>query len=119
ESTLDVVRPGATGGAIYQTLMDAYEKSDLPRVNLPHAGHSLGLEARELPAELAPAVAYSDPYLPPTSDFPLPESAVLNVEFNLGVEGFGGFQFEETVVLKNGGWESLTERNEALRITAV
>ncbi|MCH8855355.1 MAG: hypothetical protein IIA03_03725, partial [Proteobacteria bacterium] len=52
---------------------------------------------------LADEAKYDQPFLPPSSEIPLPENAVINIEAPVGTMGFGGYQIEYSAVVKKGG----------------
>jgi len=84
---------------------------------LTFVGHTIGIEAREFPFELGAPKRLSSPFLPETTDIPLEEKMVINVEIALVELGFGGIQIEHTLVLKSGGFEFIVpQERELVRI---
>jgi Xaa-Pro aminopeptidase len=71
-------------------------------------GHTIGIEAREFPFEFTAPKKLNRPFLPETSDVPLQENMVINVEVALVELGMGGIQIEHTLVIKKDGFEFLT-----------
>ncbi len=116
--TLDIVKAGVTGGQIYHSLVRNI-KSRWPSFEATFAGHTIGLEAREFPFILGPETRHNQPFLPPTSEIPLPENSVINIEAPIGTFGFGGYQIEYTIVVKQNGWEMLLPQNRQMRVIAV
>ncbi len=112
---LEVIRAGCTGGQIYRALLKGIQ-SRFPEFDAPFAGHTIGLEAREFPFILAEETRHSQPFLPPTSEIPLPTDSVINVEAPIGTFGFGGYQIEYSVVVKENGWEPLIPQDRRFRI---
>ncbi len=104
---LKKVRAGVTGSALYHAMMDGVHKGGLPSFHQTFAGHTIGLEPREFPFTLGPTERVSDPFLPDTTDAPLPEGAVINLEVPAGEFGWGGMQVEVSVVVKKGGFDYL------------
>lgn len=116
--TVDIVKAGVTGGQIYHSLVRNI-KSRWPSFEATFAGHTIGLEAREFPFILGPETRHNQPFLPPTSEIPLPENSVINIEAPIGTFGFGGYQIEYTIVVKQNGWEMLLPQNRQMRVIAV
>ena len=115
--TVDIVKAGVTGGQIYHSLVRNI-KSRWPSFEATFAGHTIGLEAREFPFILGPETRHNQPFLPPTSEIPLPENSVINIEAPIGTFGFGGYQIEYTIVVKQNGWEMLLPQNRQMRVIA-
>ncbi|MDA1000927.1 MAG: Xaa-Pro peptidase family protein [bacterium] len=113
---VNIVKEGVTGGQIYNALKKGIHKAGLPGFNSPFAGHTVGLEAREFPFILADEVKYDQPFLPKTSEIPLPENAVINIEAPIGTMGYGGYQIEYSVIVKKDGWEPLLKQERHFRI---
>ena len=113
--SLEVVKAGCTGGQIYEALLSGI-KSKFPEFNAPFAGHTIGLEAREFPFILGAETKYNQKFLPNTSEIPLPSNSVINIEAPIGTFGFGGYQIEYSVIVKENGWEPLIEQERDLKI---
>src|SRR5690606_21094961 len=111
-ATLAIVCEGVTGEALYTTLVGTVRESGFPEFRTNFAGHTIGLEAREIPFTFAPEVAYPAPFLPPTSELPLPAGAVVNIEAPIGRMGHGGYQFESSVVVTPDGYRPLVAQNQ-------
>jgi Xaa-Pro aminopeptidase len=71
-------------------------------------GHTIGIEAREFPFEFTAPKKLSSPFLPETSDVPLEENIVINVEVALVELGFGGIQIEHTLLITKNSFEFMT-----------
>ena len=71
-------------------------------------GHTIGIEAREFPFEFTAPKKLSSAFLPETSDVPLQENMVINVEVALVELGMGGIQIEHTLRIKKNGFEFMT-----------
>ena len=71
-------------------------------------GHTIGIEAREFPFEFTAPKKLSSLFLPETSDVPLEENMVINVEIALVELGFGGIQIEHMLRITKNGFEFLT-----------
>ncbi len=110
EAALGVIRAGVRPSEIFRAAVSAAKKAGLPRYNGAFCGHTIGVEARELPYTLSEPVPLDDPFLPETSDIPLPAGAVLSVELPSGRFGEGGVHAEYTVEVTETGMEHLGER---------
>ena len=117
DAALAKVRAGVTGSAIYHAMMDGVQKSGLPNFHQTFAGHTIGLEPREFPFTLGPTERASDPFLPDTTDVPLPERSVINLEVPAGEFGWGGMQVEASLIVKKGGFEVLVPLRRRLEIS--
>ena len=117
DAALGKVRAGVTGSALYHAMVDAVHKAGLPRFHQTFAGHTIGLEAREFPFILGPTERVTDPFLPETTDAPLPEGAVINLEVPAGEFGWGGMQVEASVVVKAKGFEHLIPWRRRLELS--
>ena len=104
---LKKLRAGVTGSTLYHAMMNGVHKSGLPNFHQTFVGHTIGLEPREFPFTLGPTERVSDPFLPETTDVPLPEGAVVNLEVPAGEFGWGGMQVEVSVVVKRSGFDYL------------
>lgn len=104
---LKKVRAGVTGSTLYHAMMNGVHKGGLPNFHQTFVGHTIGLEPREFPFTLGPTERVSDPFLPETTDVPLPEGAVINLEVPAGEFGWGGMQVEVSLVVKRSGFDYL------------
>lgn len=119
QEALNVVKEGCTGQQIFRALRDGIRDAGVPEFDSPFAGHTIGLEAREFPFILSDEVKYDSPFLPPSSEIPLPENATINIEAPMGTMGFGGYQLERSVIVKKGGWEPLIPQDRPFRLIDV
>lgn len=115
---LAIVREGVTGGRIFDTLVQAVRQEGLPDFEASFVGHTIGLEAREFPYILGRETAYNDPFLPPTSEIPLPANSTINVEAPFAIMGHGGYTFEISIVVKRDGWEPLISQDTGFHVVA-
>lgn len=113
--TLSVVKAGVTGGQIYHALVKNIKARWLG-FEAVFAGHTIGLEAREFPFILGPETKHNQPFLPATSEIPLPVNSVINIEAPMGTYGFGGYQIEYTIVVKENGWEPILPQKRHFRV---
>lgn len=109
EAAFGVIRAGTRPSEIFRAAVSAARKSGLPRYNGAFCGHTIGIEARELPYTLSEPVALDDPFLPSDSDVPLPAGAALSVELPSGRFGEGGVHAEYTVLVTETGMTHLGE----------
>lgn len=112
---LEVIRAGCTGSRIYQALIKGVQ-SRFPEFDAPFAGHTVGLEAREFPFILGDESRHDQPFLPPSSEIPLPVDSVINIEAPVGTFGYGGYQIEYSVIVKENGWEMLIPQDRSFRV---
>lgn len=115
QAALDICREGVTGGNIFRTLVETVRAEGIPDYNVNFAGHTIGLEPREFPFMLAPESKYDDPFLPPSSELPLPVNSVINVESPIGRLGWGGYHIEYTIVITADGYEEIVEQEHGFR----
>jgi Xaa-Pro aminopeptidase len=104
-----VIAEGVLPSTIFGALRSSLDGTVLDSVHVPFAGHTIGYEAREFPFVLGPASPVRAPFLPETSDIPLPAGSTINVEIPLGRLGWGGYQIEKSYVVRPGGFEPLLD----------
>jgi Xaa-Pro aminopeptidase len=97
------VRPGVKASEIYETAIGETRKSGLPNFNYHRAGHGIGLENSDLPSISA------------DDETPLEKDMVLCVETPYLELGLGGFQAEDTLLVKDEGVEWFTSGKRELR----
>jgi len=111
---LGTIRAGVVPSEIFRAAAAGARKGGAGDYSGSFCGHTIGIEARELPYTLSEPVPLSDPFLPGTSDIPLPAGAVLSVELPSGRFGFGGVHAEYTVLVTEDGFEHLGSPNRTL-----
>ena len=94
EEIFSHIRAGVPASELFRVCADGMTKRGLP-FNLPHIGHSLGIECHEFPM------------LSPVEDFALEENMVFNIEPVVMTEG-RMFHFEDLVLVKKDGFEILS-----------
>ena len=107
------MRPGTPISDLFRVGVDTVRASGIPNFQRHHAGHGIGLEMYEAPLlNVSPM-----PASPPTSDSAacLQAGMVLNIELPYYEWGVGGLQIEETLVVRDGGYELLTTASRDLR----
>jgi Xaa-Pro aminopeptidase len=110
------IRAGVLPSEIFDRLSGGLAGTALDAVVLPFAGHTIGYEAREFPFVLGPAVPVDEPFLPSTSNIPLPPGATINVEIPLGRLGWGGYQIEKTFVVSAGGCDTIVDQRAEMLV---
>lgn len=113
--TLDIVRAGVTGGELYSTLIGTIREAGLPRFEGSFAGHTIGLQPRELPNMFTTPKKLRGLFIPDTSEIPLPANATINLEAPFAVMGGMRYQYEVTILVTDNGWESLTPQDVAFK----
>jgi Xaa-Pro aminopeptidase len=103
----ETIRAGVKPSEIFRAALAGVKKAGLPNYNGAFCGHTIGIEARELPYTLSEPAPMNDPFLPETSDIPFPAGAVLSVELPSGKFGEGGVHAEYTVLVTETGMEHL------------
>ena len=103
----ETIRAGVKPSEIFRAAVAGAKKAGLPNYNGVFCGHTIGIEARELPYTLSEPTPLTDPFLPESSDIPLPAGAVLSVELPSGKFGEGGVHAEYTALVTEGGMEHL------------
>ena len=104
---LDQCKPGARPSQLLEALNRGTKQAGVDQ-HKEFVGHTIGIEAREFPFEFTAPKKLSSPFLPETSDVPLQENMVINVETALVELGFGGIQIEHTLLITKNGFEFLT-----------
>jgi Xaa-Pro dipeptidase len=113
EACLEVVRPGALPSELLSAMNRGIKQAGI-NTQKDFVGHTIGIEAREFPFELALPKKLSSPFLPETTDVPLEEKMVINVEVALVELGFGGIQIEHTLVVTRDGFDFIVPQKREL-----
>jgi len=103
----ETIKAGVKPSEIFRAAVAGAKKAGLPNYNGAFCGHTIGIEARELPYTLSEPIPLNDPFLPETSDIPFPAGAVLSVELPSGKFGEGGVHAEYTVLVTETGMAHL------------
>ena len=104
---LDLCKPGARPSELLDGLNRGVKQAGVSD-HKEFVGHTIGIEAREFPFEFTAPKKLSSPFLPETTDVPLEENMVINVEVALVELGFGGIQIEHTLLITGNGFEFMT-----------
>ena len=107
KEAFETIRAGVKPSEIFRAAVAGAKKAGLPNYNGAFCGHTIGIEARELPYTLSEPTPLTDAFLPESSDIPLPAGAVLSVELPSGKLGEGGVHAEYTVLVTETGMEHL------------
>ena len=104
EHAIEVTRAGMTGAEVFDLTIKATRESGAPHYRRHHVGHGIGAEVYELPI------------LSPTSDIPIEEGSVVNIETPYYEYGLGAVHVEDPFVVRAGGNEVLTSLSRELMI---
>jgi len=115
EACLERVRPGARPSEILEGLNRGIKQAGVNQ-HKDFVGHTIGIEAREFPFEFATPKLLSSPFLPETTDVPLEEKMMINVEVALVELGFGGIQIEHTLLINRDGFDFITAEKRELTV---
>jgi len=115
EACLELVRPGARPSEILEGLNRGIKQAGVNQ-HKDFVGHTIGIEAREFPFEFASPKKLSSPFLPETTDVPLEEKMMINVEVALVELGFGGIQIEHTLLVRKNGFDFITAEKRELMV---
>lgn len=99
ENALNKVKDGAEAKKVDKAGRKVFKKSGYEEFCLHGSGHGVGLNIHEPPS------------LSPSSDDVLREGMVVTVEPGIYVREVGGGRFEDTVLVKENGYEKLTPTN--------
>jgi Xaa-Pro dipeptidase len=91
EAGIDAVKPGATAGQIYESVMTATRAAGLPGFQRGHVGHAIGLEPYERPKLDAGKATTLEP------------GEVLRIEVPHLEVGWGGVALRDTVLVRTKG----------------
>jgi Xaa-Pro aminopeptidase len=104
---LDLCKPGRRPSELLDALNRGVKEAGVDE-RKEFVGHTIGIEAREFPFEFTAPKKLGSRFLPETTDVPLQQNMVINVEVALVELGMGGIQIEHTLLIKKDGFEFLT-----------
>jgi Xaa-Pro dipeptidase len=104
ERAIEEVRPGVPASQVFATAVEATRQAGIPHYDRHHAGHGIGLYLYDLPL------------LNQSTETPLEEGMVLEVETPYYELGFGGLQVEDTVLVTDSGYQRLTRTSSRLAV---
>jgi Xaa-Pro aminopeptidase len=107
EACLELCKPGGRPSELLAALNRGTKEAGVDE-HKEFVGHTIGIEAREFPFEFTAPKKLSSLFFPETSDVPLQENMVVNVEVALVELGMGGIQIEHTLLIKKDGFEFMT-----------
>lgn len=102
DAALEMVKPGAPAGVIYEAAMTATRAAGLTRFERGHVGHAVGLEA------------YERPKLDAGNKTVLEAGEVLRVEIPHLEVGWGGVALRDTVLVTTSGRHALNRSARGL-----
>jgi len=109
DAMLALIRPGVAVSALFEAGVESVRQAGIPHFERHHAGHGIGLEMYEAPL-IRPDAAGSAP----AKLDRLEAGMVINVELPYYELGLGGVQLEETLVVREHGYELLTAASREL-----
>jgi Xaa-Pro aminopeptidase len=101
DAILRLVRPGVEPSELFRSGMEAVRSGGIPHYQRHHVGHAVGLEFYEAPI-------LNDTARSGSAKVRLEEGMVINIELPYYELGLGGLQIEETLVVRQDGYELLT-----------
>jgi len=96
EAALALLRPGVRAGELFERAVEATRAGGIEHYERNHVGHGIGIEL------------YDPPLLSRGVETPVERGMVLNVETPYYKLGWGGLQVEDTLVVTDSGYRSLT-----------
>lgn len=102
EAAIQALKPGVTAGEVFRIAVDTCRESGIPNFKRNHVGHGIGIETYDLPV------------LTPENDTVIEEGMVFCVETPYNEVGYGGFQVEDTMVIRKNGVELLSSYPKSL-----
>jgi len=97
QAAIESVKPGIKASDIYNIAISEIRKAGLPHYERPHCGHGIGLEF------------YDPPNIRPDDHTVMEEGMVFNIETPYYAVGLGGFQLEDTMLVKKDGIELFSD----------
>ena len=108
QAALDALEPGVTARELFTVAVDAVRAAGIPHYERTNVGHGIGIAGD----------GYDAPLLAPGDDTPLEPGMVLCVETPYYELGFAGLQVEDMVVVRDSGYEPLSQLPRELRVAA-
>lgn len=103
-TALSVVRSDVVGKDVHQVAVDYFERVGMAAYFGHGLGHSVGLNIHEFPT------------FSPASQDVIPSGTVITVEPGLYIPGKGGVRIEDLIVVRDDGYENLTQSPKELLI---
>jgi Xaa-Pro dipeptidase len=117
DAICQLIKPGAPIDSLFDTGVQTVRENGIPHYQRHHVGHAIGLEIYEAPV-LVGHGGSSEIHRFETTDLRLEEGMVINIELPYYELGLGGLQLEETLVVRDGGFELLTTASRDLKTKA-
>jgi len=92
----EMVRSGVKASEVFEAAVAGVREGGIPHYQRHHVGHGVGIEV------------YDPPLLTPENNIILETGMVIDIETPYYELGFGGVQVEDTIVVKEDGFERLT-----------
>lgn len=104
---LEIAKPGTTIGALDRAARDFIESKGYGEYFTHSLGHGIGLEVHE-----SPIIRDKAPY----NQMTLKSGMAITIEPGIYLAGIGGIRIEDTIIITDKGFESLTQRPTTLFI---
>jgi Xaa-Pro dipeptidase len=102
EAAMQAMKPGVTAGEVFRIAVQTAREAGIPNFKRNHVGHGIGIET------------YDQPILTPDNPAVIEEGMVFCIEPPYNEFGVGGFQVEDTVVVRKNGVELLSTYHKNL-----
>jgi Xaa-Pro dipeptidase len=102
EAAMHMLKPGVTAAEVFRIAVATARESGIPNFKRLHVGHGIGIET------------YDMPVLTPENETVIEEGMVFCVETPYNEFGYGGFQIEDTMVVRENGVELLSTYPKSL-----
>lgn len=108
DAGLAEIKPGVNSSTVQAAMQSVVDDGGLEMY--PH-GHGIGMEVRDYPI-LAPVngLEIFDECVTVSSDVPIEENMVLNIEAPLSLAGVGSLHLEQSVIVEEDGYRHLAEQ---------
>jgi len=114
DALLETINPGVSIARLSEVAIRAVRDNGIPHYQRHHVGHGIGLEMYEAPLLVGPGGS-RDIHRLGDADTVLEEGMVINIELPYYELGLGGLQIEDTLVLRERGYELLTTAGREMR----
>lgn len=112
DAIIGMIRPGVPISALFTAGVETVREAGIPHYQRHHVGHAIGLEMYEAP--ILTEVARNGTHRFGAIATVLEPSMVINIELPYYELGLGGLQIEETLVVREAGYEVLTTASRDL-----
>ena len=111
---IENLKPGALASELLEATVRTIRTAGLPGFTRNFVGHMIGLEARGFPFSLGPVKDLDDPFFPATSDVPMEQGMVVNLEASNHEPGWGSVSVEYSLLVTEKGCEHLIPPDQRL-----